>query len=113
MHVAALAAWCEGDTRQACALWEQIVTEAPTDILALRLNHFANFWLGESRALRDLPAGVLATWDPTMLGYGNLLGMLSFGLEECGEYAEAEKAVDVPLKSIQRICGRSTPSLTS
>jgi tetratricopeptide (TPR) repeat protein len=92
MHVAALAAWCEGDTRQACAVWEQIVTEAPTDILALRLNHFANFWLGESRALRDLPAGVLATWDPTMLGYGNLLGMLSFGLEECGEYAEAEKA---------------------
>ena len=25
-------------------------------------------------------------------GYGNVLGMLAFGLEECGDYAEAEKA---------------------
>jgi tetratricopeptide (TPR) repeat protein len=91
MHVAALAAWCDGDTRQACDVWEEIVTEAPTDLLALRLNHFGNFWLGESHALRDLPAGVVSAWHPDMSGYGNVLGMLSFGLEECGEYSEAEK----------------------
>lgn len=91
MHVAALAAWCDGDTPQACDIWEQIVAEWPLDLLALRLHHFGNFWLGESRALRDLPAAVIPVWNADTAGYGSVLGMLSFGLEECGEYAEAEK----------------------
>jgi hypothetical protein len=56
MHVGALAAWCEGDTRRASSIWQQIVAECPRDLLALRLDHFANFWRGESRALHDVPA---------------------------------------------------------
>jgi tetratricopeptide (TPR) repeat protein len=92
MHVAALAAWCEGDTRRACGIWQQIVAENPTDLLALRLDHFTNFWRGESRALRDVPAAALRGFGADLPGYGNVLGMLSFGLEECGDYAEAEKA---------------------
>jgi tetratricopeptide (TPR) repeat protein len=35
---------------------------------------------------------VLHAWDEGLSGYGNLLGMLSFGHEECGAYAEAEAA---------------------
>lgn len=92
MHLAALEAWAGGDTIQAGAVWEQLLAEYPTDILALRLQHFASFWLGRSAALRELPAGVLPSWSPELPGYGNVLGMLAFGLEECGEYAAAEKA---------------------
>ncbi|MBI4273199.1 MAG: tetratricopeptide repeat protein [Rhizobiales bacterium] len=90
MHVTALSAWCDADTRRACDVWEQIIAEFPTDLLALRLHHFSSFWLGESRALRDLPAAASIAWNEDMPGYGNVLGMLSFGLEECGEYTEAE-----------------------
>lgn len=92
MHVAALEAWCAGDTPRACDVWEALLAENPTDVLALRLQHFAAFWLGRAHALRDTPAGVLPAWDPAMPGYGNVLGMLAFGLEECGDYAAAEKA---------------------
>ena len=92
LHLAALEAWAAGDTIKACAVWEQLLAEYPTDMLALRLQHFASFWLGRSAALRDLPAGVLPAWSADMPGYGNVLGMLAFGLEECGAYAEAEKA---------------------
>ncbi|WP_084462686.1 tetratricopeptide repeat protein [Oceanibaculum pacificum] len=91
LHLAALEAWAAGDTATACAVWEQLLAEYPTDVLALRLHHFASFWLGRSAALRDLPAGVLPAWDEDMPGYGNVLGMLSFGLEESGDYAEAER----------------------
>ncbi|MBU2089329.1 MAG: tetratricopeptide repeat protein, partial [Alphaproteobacteria bacterium] len=91
MHVAALEFWVAGDTAGACAVWEEVLAAWPTDVLALRLHHFASFWLGRSAALRDLPAGVLPAWGSDMPGYGNVLGMLAFGLEECGEYADAEK----------------------
>jgi tetratricopeptide (TPR) repeat protein len=91
MHVAALAAWCEGDTRRASSIWQQIVAECPRDLLALRLDHFANFWRGESRALHDVPALALRGFDANLPGYGYALGMLAFGLEECGEYIGAEK----------------------
>jgi hypothetical protein len=36
----------------ACSRWRSR-PGAPTDILALRLNHFANFWLGESQDPRQ------------------------------------------------------------
>lgn len=91
MHVAALAAWCEANTPRACDIWEQIVAEFPSDLLALRLHHFNSFWLGRSHALWDLPAAALPAWDAHMPGYGTVLGMLAFGLEESGDYAEAEK----------------------
>src|SRR5262249_33285507 len=45
-HVDALDAWIVGDLDRMVAVWEQILTEHPTDVLALRLAHFNNFWLG-------------------------------------------------------------------
>lgn len=89
-HVAALRTWLSGDMAKTCALWEQILVEAPRDLLALRLQHFALFWMGCSTELRGAPARALHAWDEAVPGYGNLLGMLAFGLEECGDYAQAE-----------------------
>lgn len=90
-HIAALRTWLTGDMSRTCALWEEILIEHPRDILALRLQHFAYFWMGRSRELRDAPARVLHAWDENVPGYGYLLGMLAFGHEECGDYVTAER----------------------
>ncbi len=91
-HIAALSCWLSGDTDKTSALWGAIMVDHPHDLLAVRLQHFALFWLGRSAELRGGPASVLHAWDKTMPGYGNVLGMLAFGHEECGAYAEAEAA---------------------
>ncbi len=91
-HIAALGAWADGGMDRTCAIWDQILLDHPRDLLALRLQHFALFWMGRSAELRGGPARVLHAWDDTLPGYGNLLGMLAFGHEECGAYAEAEAA---------------------
>lgn len=90
-HIAALAAWSEGEIERSIQIWDEILFAWPHDLLALRLQHFQLFWLGRSEALRGGPARVLETWSPDLPGYGHLLGMLAFGLEECGAYAEAER----------------------
>ena len=89
-HIAALGTWVEGDMERTCALWDEILVEHPLDLLALRLQHFALFWMGRSAELQGGPARVLHAWDEAVPGYGNVLGMFAFGLEECGAYAEAE-----------------------
>jgi tetratricopeptide (TPR) repeat protein len=89
-HIAALAAWTEGRLLDAAGHWEHILLDHPRDLLALRLHHFNAFWLGRADLLRDVPASVLPAYEPTMPGYGNVLGMLAFGLEECGDSRRAE-----------------------
>ena len=51
-HVAALEAWIAGDLDRALGIWEQILSEHPHDVLAFRLAHFNNFWLGRPREMR-------------------------------------------------------------
>lgn len=90
LHVTALDHWSQGHVRAACRAWEEILVEAPQDLLALRLHHFMSFWQGRRADLRDAPAAALAALGEGTPGYGFVLGMLSFGLEECGDYAQAE-----------------------
>ena len=90
LHLAALEAWRSGDVAQAVLVWEQLLAEYPLDLLALRLQHNTVFWMGRSQALRGRIAQVLPAWDESVPGYGYVLGMFAFGLEECGEYASAE-----------------------
>jgi hypothetical protein len=90
-HVEALRLWIEGDLMAANACWESILFDHPHDLLALRLHHFNSFWMGQTRALRSVPASVLADWRKDMPGYGNVLGMLAFGFEENGDYGNAER----------------------
>ena len=85
-HVLALQSWLEGDMRKTCAVWDEILVEHPHDLLALRLQHFAYFWLGNAPELRNAPARVLESWDDSLPGYSYVLGMFAFGLEECGQY---------------------------
>ncbi|MEK9753233.1 MAG: tetratricopeptide repeat protein [Rhodospirillaceae bacterium] len=90
-HVDALAQWAAGDPRGACARWEAILADHPLDILALRLHHFTSFWLGHAVQLYAVPAAVLPAWDKSLPNYGNVLGMIAFGLEENAQYEAAER----------------------
>jgi tetratricopeptide (TPR) repeat protein len=89
-HVAAARAWADGEFQRAADLWERALLEAPRDALALIAAHQADFFLGASQSLRDRIARVLPAWDPDVPGYGYVLGMYAFGLEEMGDYAAAE-----------------------
>jgi tetratricopeptide (TPR) repeat protein len=91
-HVAALDAWVAGDLDRALAAWEAILAEHPTDVLALRLAHFNNFWLGRPRDMAASVERVLPGWGRELPGYGTLLSCRAFALEECGDYAGAEPA---------------------
>lgn len=90
-HVRALEKWHRTDLEGACAEWESILIDYPVDILALRMHHYNSFWMGRARALVSAPASVLPSWSPDMPNHGNVLGMIAFGLEECGQYEAAER----------------------
>lgn len=92
LHGKALRVWYEGDLEGASAAWDRILFGWPLDILALRLQHFNHFWMGRSEGLRCPVAGVLPAWDEQVPGYGYLLAMHAFGLEETGDLQGAEAA---------------------
>jgi hypothetical protein len=89
-HVAAAAAWMEGRFEQAAVLYGAIVVDHPRDLLALQTAHIIDFYLGDSIMLRDRPAQVLPHWNEDVPGFGYLLGMHAFGLEESANYGRAE-----------------------
>jgi tetratricopeptide (TPR) repeat protein len=92
MHVAALAEWIEGAPDRAVAIWEQILTTHPRDVLAFRLAHFSNFWLGRPDRMLTSVRAVEPAWDEALPYYGTLLACRCFAHEECGLYTEAEAA---------------------
>jgi tetratricopeptide (TPR) repeat protein len=92
LHLAAANAWAAGDITGAASFWETAVASDPTDLLALRLAHDTHFYLGDAQKLRDVPFAALPAYQRNSAQRGFVLGMAAFGLEECGDYAEAERA---------------------
>ena len=90
LMIEALRAILEGDQPRAILVWDRILVEHPHDLFALRLQHNAAFWLGRAHGMRDAIARVFPAWDESRPGYGFLLGMYCFALEESGDYARAE-----------------------
>jgi tetratricopeptide (TPR) repeat protein len=91
-HIAAARAWLDGDLERATELWGRTAIAYPRDSLAIQLAQLGDFYLGYSHMLRNRVARVLPHWDRGVPGYGYVLGMYSFGLEETGEYPRAEAA---------------------
>ena len=89
-HLAAIGALLEGGWQRAGRILEDLGIDQPRDILALQAGHLVDFYVGNSRMLRDRIARALPAWSPAMSGYHVLLGMYAFGLEESGDYAGAE-----------------------
>jgi len=90
LHLAAAQAWAAGDIAAATEHWGRAAIRHPHDLLAVQLAQIGDFCLGQSGMIRDRVARVLPRWGKDMPGYGFLLGMHAFGLEECGEYGKAE-----------------------
>ena len=89
-HVEALDAWIAGDLDRTLAVWDRIVSEDPLDVIAFRLAHFNNFWLGRPEAMRASVEQVFPKWGRDMPGYGTILSCRCFANEECGNYTAAE-----------------------
>lgn len=90
-HWRAAQAWLEGDFARSVRLYGDVLLDEPRDLLALQIAHIGDFLLGESQMLRDRVAQVLPQWNQDVPGYGYVLGMHAFGLEENGQYARAEE----------------------
>ena len=90
MHIAAARAWLDGDWDRAIELWGRASIAYPRDLLALQFAHVGDFFLGHSHMLRDRVARVLPHWSRDVPGYGFVEGMYAFGLEEAGDYVQAE-----------------------
>jgi tetratricopeptide (TPR) repeat protein len=91
LHLQALRAWIGRDDGVAATILKRILADHPRDLLALKLAQYLLFYQGEWRDMRDTIAGAIASWDERAPGYGYALGCHAFGIEECGDYAEAEK----------------------
>ncbi len=90
-HIEALDAWASGDQKRALVVWDEILTEWPRDVVALKLSEYWNFYLGDCRGMREVQARAAPHWDESVPDFGKVLGMSAFAHEECGAYDEAER----------------------
>ena len=90
LHIAACRSWLDGEWARGTELWGRASIEYPRDLLALQYAHLGDFSLGHSHLLRDRVARVLPHWNASVPGYGFIQGMYAFGLEESGDYRQAE-----------------------
>jgi tetratricopeptide (TPR) repeat protein len=81
----------DGDWTGASAAFDRVLVEHPRDAFAIQSAHLMDFFRGDSLNLRNRVARVLPHWDASVPGYSYILGMYSFGLEECNQYPEAEE----------------------
>ena len=90
-HAAALAAAIDGDLARACGVYDRIVDDEPSDLLALWAAHILDYYLGNPERLRSRTSRVLQHWSPRRQGYHAVLSMHAFALQECGDYGAAEE----------------------
>ncbi len=87
----------QGNWKGACQTIDNVLIEHPTDAFALQSAHLMDFFQGDALNLRNRIARVLPHWNADTPGYGYVLSMYAFGLEECNEYAKAESIADQAL----------------
>ena len=90
LHLSAVKAWFESNLALASRLYQEIQLNHPTDLMALFAGHWLDFYLGDAKALMGRVDRALSDWGDSIPGYGYVLGMYAFGLEENGRYQEAE-----------------------
>ncbi|XP_053440852.1 tetratricopeptide repeat protein 38 isoform X2 [Nycticebus coucang] len=91
LHVSAVEMFAKGNFPKACELWEQILRDHPTDMLALKFSHDTYFYLGYQEQMRDSVARIYPFWTPDIPLSSYVKGIYSFGLMETNFYDQAEK----------------------
>lgn len=89
-HVAALVSLVAGNWSEAAVTLDYHNMRFPRDLVGLQIGHLIDFYRANARSLRDRIARVLPHWSEGVPGYSIVLGLYSFGLEEAGNYAQAE-----------------------
>ncbi len=93
----ALGAWATGAFEEAEARLDSICARWPHDLLAQKTLHAMRFMGGDPTGMHAATERALNHWDDTVPGYGYLLGMHTFGLEETGAFDAAIAAGTVAL----------------
>lgn len=81
----------EGQWRNASRALDSVLLQYPRDALAIQIAHLMDFYQGDALNLRNRIARVLPYWSEQTPSYSYILGMYAFGLEECNQYADAER----------------------
>lgn len=89
-HRAAIELILHGEWSAAARALDHHHTRHPFDIVALQVGHLCDFFRANARSLRDRIARTLPHWSADVPGHALVLGMYAFGLEEAGQYAQAE-----------------------
>jgi len=89
-YIGGIRAWLAGDFTLAGERFGRIVIDHPRDLTALQFAHQCDFFTGRSSLLRDRVARALPHWSHDVDGYGYVLGMHAFGLEEMNMFGLAE-----------------------
>ena len=87
----ALEEWCYGDQDKAITRLDALLDEYPLDAFSVKITHACQFIRGQNHGMRASTTKILSAWNEGVRDYGFILGCHSFGLEETGSYAEAER----------------------
>jgi tetratricopeptide (TPR) repeat protein len=89
-HLAALTHLVQGARAAAVGVLDRHLMRYPFDLVAHQGAALTDGFLGRFHWVRDRSARALPLWSKDQPGYGTLLAMHGFGLEEAGDYTRAE-----------------------
>ncbi|MEZ5818376.1 MAG: tetratricopeptide repeat protein [Hyphomicrobiaceae bacterium] len=89
-HLAALEHAVEGRRASANAILDPHLMHHPLDLLGHYAAMLLDAFQGRFANVRDRSARAMPLWRPSMPGYGIMLSLYGFGLEEAGNYTQAE-----------------------
>lgn len=97
-HIKALHALLADDIERAKSHLGELLRQQPHDVLSLQVAHAFDYLTGDLPQLQGRVAAVLPHWSPQLPGYGTVLAMHAFGLEESGDFAGATQAALAALR---------------
>lgn len=91
-HAQAVHQFALGNMTKATELWEDILKDHPTDLMAVKFAHDAYFFKGDAKGKLRSINNVIDKWNPTIPCYGYLFGMQAFGYEENEDYVKGKES---------------------
>jgi tetratricopeptide (TPR) repeat protein len=98
LHLAAADAWHRGSIDESFSAWQQILDDAPTDLLAFRISDTTWFRHGQTQPILEQADRVTPRWSADLPGYDCAQTIWAFAHEEVGDTKGAERAVDAALE---------------
>ena len=97
LHLRAARSWASGQWDDATHFLDRALLHDARDLLALKVAQDLYFFLGQTKDLLRVAARARSAWPPERPGWGSVEGMYAFGLEENGEYLQAEASARAAL----------------